>query len=153
VESSDILVVVADNGESIEKPSQAAERLPRLRYHCTPKGVSPETGRWTLAQQAVQRRAMQGVEGRTAVGERGPQNTPLDKCRYNEYCRFAVCPLYNFTKYLPSFPPGLGGSWFDLLHFDRRAIDPFDDVLNRGASDEPLGVFVPSLHKCLDRLL
>src|SRR5213075_1975704 len=50
VESSDILVVVADNRESIEKPSQAAERLPRLRYHCTPKGVSLETGRWKLAQ-------------------------------------------------------------------------------------------------------
>jgi len=50
VECSDILVVVVDNGESIEKPSQAAERLPRLRYHCTPKGLSPETGRSETSQ-------------------------------------------------------------------------------------------------------
>jgi len=42
--------VVVDNGESIEKPSQAAERLPRLRYHCTPKGLSPETGRSETSQ-------------------------------------------------------------------------------------------------------
>jgi len=62
VESPDILVVVADNGESIEKPSQAAERLP---YHCTPKGVSPETGRSKLSKldkQAVPHGAMQGVD-------------------------------------------------------------------------------------------
>ena len=64
-----------------------------------------------------------------------------------------VCPVYNFTEQPPSFPPGLGGSRFDLLHLDPRAIDLFDDVLNRGAPDERLGAFVPGLHKSLDRLL
>src|SRR5436305_14149946 len=51
------------------------------------------------------------------------------------------------------FPSGLGGSGFDLLHLGPRALDLFDDVLNRGGPDERLGVFVPGLHKCLDRLL
>src|SRR5260370_38032465 len=37
-EPSCFLVVVADSGESIEKSSDAAERLRRYRYHCTPKG-------------------------------------------------------------------------------------------------------------------
>src|SRR5260370_23121217 len=37
VEPSRFLVVVADSGESIEKSSEGAERLPRFRYHCTPK--------------------------------------------------------------------------------------------------------------------
>ena len=37
----------------------------------------------------------------------------------------------------------LGGSGFDLLHLDPRAIDLFDDVLDGGAPDERLGVFVP----------
>ncbi len=32
------------------------------------------------------------------------------------------------------FPPGLGGSGFDLLHLDPRAIDLFDDVPDGGAS-------------------
>src|SRR5260370_35161466 len=51
------------------------------------------------------------------------------------------------------FPPRLGGSGFDLLHLDPRAIDLFEDVLDGGAPDERLGVLVPGLHKCLDRLL
>src|SRR5712692_10081553 len=50
VEPSCFLVVVADSGESIEKSSEAAERLPRFRYHCTPKGAPPETGRRGVAK-------------------------------------------------------------------------------------------------------
>src|SRR6266849_6330897 len=45
LEPSCFLVVVAESGESIEKSSEAAERLLRFRYHCTPKGAPPETGR------------------------------------------------------------------------------------------------------------
>jgi hypothetical protein len=44
VEPSSFLVVVADNGESIEK-SSGRGAVPRFRYHCTPKRAPPETGR------------------------------------------------------------------------------------------------------------
>jgi hypothetical protein len=35
------------------------------------------------------------------------------------------CPVYSFTDKPPSFFPGLGGSGFDLLYLDPRAIDLF----------------------------
>src|SRR5882762_6578705 len=44
-EPSGFLVVVADNGESIEKILGGRGAVPRFRYHCTPKGAPPETGR------------------------------------------------------------------------------------------------------------
>src|SRR5712692_723547 len=63
VEPSCFLVVVADSGESIEKSSVAAERLPRFRYHCTPKGAPPETGRRGL-QSAPRQRVDWGMGAR-----------------------------------------------------------------------------------------
>src|SRR5229473_2572700 len=45
LEPSCFLVVVAESGESIEKSWEAAERVLRCRYHCTPKGAPRETGR------------------------------------------------------------------------------------------------------------
>src|SRR6266576_627044 len=44
-EPSGFLVVVADSGESIEKILGDRGAVPRFRYHCTPKGALPETGR------------------------------------------------------------------------------------------------------------
>src|SRR5216684_5269908 len=44
LEPSCFLVVVADSGESIEKSSEAAARLRRSHYHCTPKGGAAGNG-------------------------------------------------------------------------------------------------------------
>src|SRR5713101_5415227 len=79
LEPSCFLVVVAESGESIEKSSEAAERLLRFRYHCTPKGAPPETGRRGGAKCT---KAKSWWKGRGAAGE---VNIPLDNCRYNEY--------------------------------------------------------------------
>src|SRR5260370_17684270 len=59
-EPSGFLVVVADSGESIEKSSDAAGRLPRFPYHCTPKGAPPETGQRSGANGANTKSWWQG---------------------------------------------------------------------------------------------
>src|SRR6267143_4205457 len=68
-EPSGFLVVVADNGESIEKILAGRGAVPRFRYHCTPKGAPPETGRRGGAKCA---NAKGWLEARGAGnGERG----------------------------------------------------------------------------------
>src|SRR5712691_1051725 len=42
-EPSGFFVCVAESEESIQESLEAVERLPNLRYHCTPKGAPPET--------------------------------------------------------------------------------------------------------------
>src|SRR5208283_2372573 len=41
----------------------------------------------------------------------------------------------------------------DLLHLGPCSSDLFDDLLNRSAPHERLGVVIPSAHELLDRLL
>ena len=78
---------------------------------------------------------------------------PIMRVNLRSQTSYWYVPYINLQNSGFLFPPGLGGSGFDLLHLDPRALDLFDDVLNRGGPDERLGVFVPGLHKCLDRLL
>src|SRR6266446_2349215 len=42
-EPSGFFVCVAESEESIRESLEVPERLPNLRYHCTPKGAPPET--------------------------------------------------------------------------------------------------------------
>src|SRR5260370_535157 len=48
------LVAVAESGESIEKPSEAAGRWPRFHYHCTPNGRPAGTGQNRGAKSQTQ---------------------------------------------------------------------------------------------------
>jgi hypothetical protein len=73
--------------------------------------------------------------------------------QWKELEPLVVCPVYGFTDQPLLFSPRLGGSGFDLIHLDPRAIDLFDHVLDGGAPDERLGVLVPGSHTCLDRLV
>jgi hypothetical protein len=77
----------------------------------------------------------------------------VDQHSHSTSHSLVVSPVYALQISPLLFSPGLGGSGFDLLHLDPRAINLFDDVLDGGAPDERLGGFVPGLHKCLDRLL
>src|SRR5260370_39917612 len=66
------------------------------------------------------------IQIKPSRGAPNAMRTPISLVRP---ATLVVCPVYNFTEQPPSFPPGLGGSRFDLLHLDPRAIDLFDDVL------------------------
>jgi hypothetical protein len=55
---SGFLVCVADSGESIELSSKAAERLPYVLYHSTPKGRAR-----ILAGSTGQNAEIQAVKG------------------------------------------------------------------------------------------
>src|SRR5215469_10058202 len=59
VASSGFRVYVAESGELIPKCSEAAERLPSLLYHFTPKGGGAETGREDSRAKFADRRRYQ----------------------------------------------------------------------------------------------
>src|SRR5437660_8278144 len=83
VAPSGFLVCVAESGELIPKSSEAAERLPNLLYHSTPKAGGAETGPpagWRKRTKRVARSQNRGAEG---------LDLPLDNSRYNEYYALA----------------------------------------------------------------
>jgi hypothetical protein len=83
LEPSSFLVVVADNGESIEKSSGSGAALSLSLY--TKAGAA---GNWPKGRQKVHKfkELAEGQERGRGAGEEA--HIPLDNCRDNEYYGF-----------------------------------------------------------------